>query len=245
MDPTRLSGLVIDDRGARPLPCPPLRLHGPGHPGERTRRASSTAAGSTPATSRKCANREILSQGAWRGGPSSSPGDGTDKVRVLLNTCTHRGATICREPKGNAKVHRCYLPRLELHGRGASCTGSPTRPPTARRSTGGRWGCWSRRAERPFIATSSSSTSTRPTTFPSRTTSGTPRTTSTWLPISRRAAWWSLSGTQSYSARANYKLLVENSIDAYHVVPTHKRYLDWLMDANAMDRMEAALAARR
>ena len=49
------------------------------------------------------------------------------------------------------------------------------------------------------------------------------------------------SGTHSYAVRANYKLLVENSVDAYHAPIVHKRYFDWLVDANAMDRMEIAL----
>lgn len=32
-------------------------------------------------------------------------GDG--QVRVLLNTCTHRGALVCRQPSGNAKSFQC------------------------------------------------------------------------------------------------------------------------------------------
>ena len=29
-------------------------------------------------------------------------------VRVLLNTCTHRGAQVCRESCGNAKTFQCF-----------------------------------------------------------------------------------------------------------------------------------------
>jgi p-cumate 2,3-dioxygenase alpha subunit len=36
------------------------------------------------------------------------------------------------------------------------------------------------------------------------------------------------SGAQEYSIRANWKLLVENSIDSYHAVSTHKTYFDYL-----------------
>jgi p-cumate 2,3-dioxygenase subunit alpha len=33
---------------------------------------------------------------------------GDDKViRVLLNTCTHRGALVCRQKSGNAKTFQC------------------------------------------------------------------------------------------------------------------------------------------
>ncbi len=37
-----------------------------------------------------------------------------------------------------------------------------------------------------------------------------------------------LGGTQEYSIRANWKLLVENSIDGYHAATTHASYLDYL-----------------
>ena len=29
-------------------------------------------------------------------------------VRVLLNTCTHRGALVCLEKRGNCKTFQCY-----------------------------------------------------------------------------------------------------------------------------------------
>lgn len=37
-----------------------------------------------------------------------------------------------------------------------------------------------------------------------------------------------VGGTQEYSIRANWKLLVENSIDGYHAATTHASYLDYL-----------------
>ena len=36
-----------------------------------------------------------------------------------------------------------------------------------------------------------------------------------------------VAGQQSYSARANWKLLVENSYDGYHGLPTHQRYFSF------------------
>src|SRR5258708_20463387 len=39
-----------------------------------------------------------------------------------------------------------------------------------------------------------------------------------------------VDGQQSYSARANWKLLVENSYDGYHGMPTHQRYFSFLSD---------------
>ena len=40
-----------------------------------------------------------------------------------------------------------------------------------------------------------------------------------------------VGGVQEYSIRANWKLLVENSFDAYHAIETHSTYLEYLVDA--------------
>src|ERR1700743_439933 len=34
--------------------------------------------------------------------------DSAGTVRVHFNTCTHRGATLCREDAGNARVFQCF-----------------------------------------------------------------------------------------------------------------------------------------
>jgi len=41
-----------------------------------------------------------------------------------------------------------------------------------------------------------------------------------------------VSGTQEYSIRANWKLLVENSFDGYHAATTHVTYFEYLQAAN-------------
>jgi p-cumate 2,3-dioxygenase alpha subunit len=41
-----------------------------------------------------------------------------------------------------------------------------------------------------------------------------------------------VEGMQEYSIRANWKLLVENSIDGYHAATTHASYLDYLKSTN-------------
>ncbi len=45
-----------------------------------------------------------------------------------------------------------------------------------------------------------------------------------------------LGGTHLYSMRANWKLLVENSIDGYHALTTHQRYLE-MVKASGADLM--------
>jgi p-cumate 2,3-dioxygenase alpha subunit len=41
-----------------------------------------------------------------------------------------------------------------------------------------------------------------------------------------------LRGTHSYGIKANWKLLVENSFDGYHLGPTHQTYFQFLKDQN-------------
>jgi benzoate/toluate 1,2-dioxygenase alpha subunit len=41
-----------------------------------------------------------------------------------------------------------------------------------------------------------------------------------------------LDGTHEYSAKANWKLMVENSVDGYHAVSTHQRYFEMMAAAD-------------
>jgi p-cumate 2,3-dioxygenase alpha subunit len=45
-----------------------------------------------------------------------------------------------------------------------------------------------------------------------------------------------VGGTQAYSMRANWKMLVENSFDGYHGVPTHQRYFNFLVETGIEPR---------
>ncbi len=52
-------------------------------------------------------------------------------------------------------------------------------------------------------------------------------------------------GTQAYSMRANWKLLVENSIDSYHARTTHLRYFDYLISTGVDPARVAGRRGRR
>ncbi len=40
-----------------------------------------------------------------------------------------------------------------------------------------------------------------------------------------------ISGTQEYDIRANWKLLVENSVDDYHLISTHSTWLNYMRNS--------------
>src|SRR5262245_383728 len=60
-----------------------------------------------------CHESEVESPGDYRrrnvaGRPLFFVRGSDGKVRVFLNTCTHRGALICRRDQGNADVLQCF-----------------------------------------------------------------------------------------------------------------------------------------
>ncbi len=159
------------------------------------------------------------------------------KVRVLLNSCTHRGAAVCREPRGNAKAHQyvyhgwSFTPEGELlgiPGKFAYSEAFDQRELRLREPAGGT------SVYRDFIFVNfnpANEVSLADYLWDAKDCID--------LVADQSAGRMEItSGTQSYAVRANYKLLVENSIDAYHAPVNHKRYFDWLVEANALDRMK-------
>lgn len=50
-----------------------------------------------------------------------------------------------------------------------------------------------------------------------------------------------VGGAHSYSMRGNYKLIAENSVDAYHAMSAHRRYFEWLLGTRGMSKFFAEL----
>jgi phenylpropionate dioxygenase-like ring-hydroxylating dioxygenase large terminal subunit len=47
---------------------------------------------------------------------------GDDRViRLLLNTCTHRGALVCRQKSGNARTFQCPYHAWTFNSTSARC----------------------------------------------------------------------------------------------------------------------------
>lgn len=166
-----------------------------------------------------------------------------EKVRVLLNSCSHRGTMVCREPRGNTKVHRCiyhgwsYTPEGELRGlpgKGAYSEAFDRRDLGLRQPPGGT----SVYRDLVFV----------------NFNPGNDVTLEDYLAdakgyidlvVDQAAARMEVvGGSHSYGVRGNYKLLVENSIDGYHAITTHRRYFDWLFgDGGVPEAMAAYVRA--
>ena len=161
-------------------------------------------------------------------------------VRVLLNTCTHRGSLVCRQKSGNAKTFQCpyhawtYNSRGQLVGipgedayceafkRDDMALGSPAQTDVYR---GFIFVCFDRATESLYDYLAGA------------------REYLDLVADQSDIGMKIVAGQQSYSARANWKLLVENSYDGYHGLPTHQRYFTFLSDVGI--DMRAAGAPRR
>jgi p-cumate 2,3-dioxygenase subunit alpha len=153
--------------------------------------------------------------------------DGT--VGVFINSCTHRGAMLCREKSGNGRFIRCFyhawsfdtsgrlvaMPDDESYGptfdRDRLCLVSPPKIDSYR---GFVFCCFD--PDAPDLVTYLAGAATYLDLRADQSEEGE-------LEI--------MAGTHEYSMRANWKLLVENSIDGYHGLPTHQRYFEMVQAA--------------
>lgn len=165
--------------------------------------------------------------------------DGT--LRAFANTCTHRGAQVCREASGTARAFHCpyhawtYSNQGELVG----IPGEDAYGPAFERS---RHGLKAHRMEsyRGFVFV----------TFDDAN----PQSLADYLAGAREyldlivdqseVGMEIVRGTQLHGAKANWKLLIENSLDLYHFRALHKRYVDYMESMGARSPRERGGFAR-
>jgi p-cumate 2,3-dioxygenase subunit alpha len=148
-------------------------------------------------------------------------------IRVLLNTCTHRGALVCRQQSGNARTFQCpyhawtFNSRGQLIGVPGEDSYSPAfkredlalaAPPQVDQYRGFIFVCFDRNTQSLYDYLAGG------------------REHIDLITDQSERGMRIVAGQQSYSARANWKLLVENSYDGYHGLTTHQRYFSFLSD---------------
>lgn len=154
--------------------------------------------------------------------------DGSGRVRTYLNTCRHRGAMLCREREGNQKRFTCMYHgwTYDIDGR---LVGIPGRDSYGTNFDVGEFGLaevpllddyrgfWFAHfdADAPALVDYLAGATEYIDLVVDQSPSGR-------LEI--------VSGTQEYDIRGNWKLLVENSFDDYHLHATHSTYLDYMKD---------------
>jgi p-cumate 2,3-dioxygenase alpha subunit len=152
--------------------------------------------------------------------------DRSGVVRVLLNTCRHRGAEVCREPSGSRKVFTCFYHGWAYDNSGAlvSIPDADAYSPDFDRS---KLSLAQPRIDsyRGFVFATFSEESQPLVDFLADATH-----------IMDQVADLSdqgmeiVTGTHRYSMRANWKLLMENSVDGYHALTVHQTYFEMMMN---------------
>jgi p-cumate 2,3-dioxygenase alpha subunit len=151
-------------------------------------------------------------------------------VRVMLNTCTHRGAQVCRQASGNAKTFQCAYHAWTFNNRGAliGVPGDSAYSAAFKREDLGLANAPRMESYRGFVFINFNPAAESLVEYLAGATEYLD------LVADQSAVGMKIvEGTQSYSIRANWKLLVENSYDGYHGLPTHQRYMQWLAESGS------------
>ena len=152
--------------------------------------------------------------------------------RVFFNTCLHRGSLICRQDRGSAQSFQCFyhgwtysnqgeligVPDEEGYSEAFDREERSLRSPARVDSFRGLW----------FAAFTSDVPSLASWLGPIRELMDLTLDSAELL-----GGWQASRSTARFSARANWKLLIENSIDNYHYPTTHQTYIDYQAARNA------------
>jgi p-cumate 2,3-dioxygenase alpha subunit len=162
--------------------------------------------------------------------------DRAGAVHAFLNTCPHRGAMVVREKKGNALSFRCFY-----HGWSFNVNGR-----FASRFDEGNYGTEHYSGGCADLAQVPRLESYRDFWFVNFDRNAVPLTdylagAKEYIDmVADQAEAMEVVGSgQQYIINANWKLLAENSIDAFHGFPVHNTYFDYLKNIGSL-RMDTA-----
>lgn len=149
-------------------------------------------------------------------------------VRVLYNTCTHRGAQVCRQESGRAHVFQCFYHAWSFDNKGA-LVGVPDEPAYGPHFSKTEFGL--KTPPRVEQYRGMYFVSFDPQIVDLRTHLGPACDVIdlTWDSAEVLGGWTILAGSAQYTIRANWKLLVENSFDGYHFASVHQTYFEYLV----------------
>ncbi|AEH09458.1 2-chlorobenzoate 1,2-dioxygenase [Candidatus Protofrankia datiscae] len=148
------------------------------------------------------------------------------RINVFHNTCTHRGAVVCRQPTGNAKAFSCFyhawtfdsegrlmgIPDRDAYGGELDLAALSLRPVARVESYRG------------FVFASFDPDIQDLVSYLAGAVE--------YLDLvidSTDGEMEIIKGVNEYCIEANWKLLAENSIDGYHAVSTHDTYFKYLL----------------
>ncbi len=151
--------------------------------------------------------------------------DSDGEIRVLINSCTHRGAQLCREAEGNAKTFQCFYHGWTFNNRG-DLVGVPDAAgygPAFNKQEMGLKSPPRITNYRGLIFLSFDPNVEDFVTYVANA-----KEQLDLIMDQSEVGMEVAGGTHLYCSHANWKMLVENSLESYHVAPLHKSYIDYL-----------------
>tara|TARA_R110000772_G_scaffold58952_10_gene133605 strand:- start:954 stop:2246 length:1293 start_codon:yes stop_codon:yes gene_type:complete len=152
--------------------------------------------------------------------------DRQGNLRALFNTCPHRGSQVCRERAGNAKSFQCFYHGWVFGQDGAlrSQPGEESYAQDFKNDPDSNM----RQVPRLESYRGLYFLCFDPDAISLEDYLGNAKEYLDLVFDQATEGMEVIGGTQEYAINANWKLLVENSIDGYHAVSTHATYLDYL-----------------
>jgi p-cumate 2,3-dioxygenase alpha subunit len=148
------------------------------------------------------------------------------RVNVFHNTCTHRGAVVCRQDKGTSKVFQCFYHAwtFDSEGKLVGVPGKDAYDDRLDMDALGLGRVAKVESYRGFVFCSFDQDIVDLPTYLAGARE--------YLDLVVDAMDGDVQivpGTNQYGMQANWKLLVENSIDGYHAASTHDTYFKYLV----------------
>lgn len=155
--------------------------------------------------------------------------DRQGEVRVLLNTCRHRGAMVCREREGTARQFYCIYHgwTYNLDGSLKAVPGEDAYGPSFDKTKMGLVEPPRVEHYRDFYFLNFD----RGAKGLEEYLAGAKEYIDLVVDQSPSGKMEIISGVQEYDIKANWKLLVENSVDDYHLVATHATWLNYMRNS--------------
>lgn len=147
------------------------------------------------------------------------------EIRAFLNTCTHRGARICRQDRGNTKVFQCFYHAWTFNNQGEliGIPGEDGYAPGFDRSERALKSPPRTESYRGFYFVSFN-----PEVEGLESYLGGAKEYIDLVVDQSELGMRVVPGENRYAIRANWKLLSENSFDAYHAMALHQSYYAFL-----------------
>jgi p-cumate 2,3-dioxygenase subunit alpha len=160
--------------------------------------------------------------------------DQDGKVRCLLNSCRHRGAVVCSAREGKQRYFTCPYHGWTYDGTGAltNVPGEDAYGPAFDKGAMGLVAPPRLESYRDFHFI----TFARDAEPLEQYLAGAKEYIDLVCDQSPSGKLQVIAGTQEYDIRANWKLLVENSVDDYHLPTTHSTWLNYMRSAGVVTR---------